>query len=402
MATQYKTIFYGGKTGISVAKADIAAIANEVGIYLHTNGMQSQGIKLPGLGDAQKLVTKAAGELKKALSSSNVKDLGFTPDLKIIGGIDAKGNLSATVSGLLPPPKPGKPPVNYDETVVIRKDWTKLETELKSETNVVVNMTKQNWHIIEPMVNKLVEKHNGDLDLVRADKVFKELLKKYEDGDDVINKAAANQAKKFKTVELTTEQADFGDMTTGTVVLAAHGSRADLPSGKTLGIALGKKSPEQIVELLTENKDKAKNLSKAFKGTVLLSGCFTAAGGVAPEGGYNYDTFAGKVWNLLKAKGINCKVSGMPGQARTSAEGDKSSVKPTEQKEYDRLKKEFNELVKAIDKLKPQLTSKNPKVLQLVNKKIKEMNEKLKTVNAEKESKVMKQLIMNYGLDPVR
>ena len=30
------------------------------------------------------------------------------------------------------------------------------------------------------------------------------------------------------------------------------------------------------------------------------------------------------------------------------------------------------------------------------------MNEKLKAVNAEKESKVMKQLIMNYGLDPVR
>lgn len=402
MAMQYKTIFYGGKTGISVAKADIASIATEVGSYLQTNGMQAQGIKLPGLGDAQKLVTKAAAELKKALSSSNIKDLGFTPDLKIIGGIDTKGDLSATVTGLLPPAKPGKPPVNYDQTVVIRKEWAKLETELKSEKNVVVNMTKQNWHIIEPAVTKLVEKHNGDMDLLKADKAFQALLKTYKDGDDVINKAAANQAKKFKTTEQTTDQADFGEMTTGTVVLAAHGSRADLPSGKTLGIALGKKTPDQIVELLTGNKDKAKNLSKAFKGTVLLSGCFTAAGGIAPEGDYNYDTFAGKVWALLKTKGINCKVSGMPGQARTNAEGDKSSVKPTEQKEYDRLKKEFGELVKAIDKLKPQLTSKDPKVLEVVNKKIKEMNEKLKTVNAEKEAKVMKQLIMNYGLDPVR
>ncbi len=399
---QYKNIFYGGKTGITVAKADIAAMAQEVGSYLQANGMQAQGIKLPGLGDAQKLVTKAAGELKKALSSSNVKDLGFTPDLKIIGGIDTKGDLSATVTGLLPPAKPGKPPVNYEETVVIRKEFTKLEKELQSGKNVVVNMTKKNWNIIGPAITKLVEKRNGDIDKVKADKVFTALLKEYNDGDDVINKAAANQAKKFKTTEPTTDQADFGDMTTGTVVLAAHGSRADLPSGKTLGIALGKKTPEQIVELLTGQKDKAKNLSKAFKGTVLLSGCFTAAGGIAPEGDYNYDTFAGKVWNLLKAKGINCKVSGMPGQARTSGDGDKSSAKPTEQKEYDKLKKEFNGPVVAIQNLEPQLKSKDPKVVTAVNKKIKEMNEKLKTVNAEKESKVMKQLIMNYGLDPVR
>lgn len=402
MAMQYKTIFYGGKTGISVAKADIASIASEVGSYLQGNGMQAQGIKLPGLGDAMKLVQKAAAELKKALRSSNVKDLGFTPDLKVVGGIDAKGNLSATVTGLLPPAKPGKPPVNYEETAVIRKDWGKLEDELKAEKNVVVNMTKQNWSIIAPQVDDLVKKHDGDIAAVRADKDFKALLKKYEDGDDVINKAAENQAKKFKTKEQTTTEADFGEMTTGTVVLAAHGSRADLPSGKTLGIKLGKKSPQEIVDLLTGNKDKAKNLSKDFKGTVLLSGCFTAAGGIAPEGDYDYDTFAGKVWTLLKAKGINCKVSGMPGQARTDAKGDKSSVMPTEQKEYDRLKKEFAELVKAIDKLKPKLESKDPKVVEVVNKKLKEMNEKLKAVHAEKESKVMKQLIMNYGLDPVR
>ena len=402
MATQYKTIFYGGKTGISVAKANIADIAKEMGIYLHTNGMQAQGINLPGLGDAQKLVTKAAGELKKALSTSTINNVGFSPDLKIIGGIDVNGNLSATVSGIMPSPKLGKPPVNYAETVVIRKDWTKLETELKSETNVVVNLTKQNWQIIETEVNKLVEQHKGDLALVRADAKFQKLLEKYEDGDDVINKAAANQAKKFNTVELNTDQADFGDMTTGTVVLAAHGSRADLPSGKTLGIALGKKSPEQIVELLTENNDKAKNLSKAFKGTVLLSGCFTAAGGIAPEGAYDYDTFAGKVWNLLKAKDIHCKVSGMPGQARTNAQGDKSSVKPTEQNEYDRLKKEFETLTKAINQLGPQLKLKNPIVVQTVNKKIMEMTKKLKTVKAEKELMVMKQLIMSYGLDPLR
>lgn len=402
MAMQYRTVFYGGKTGISVAKADIQSMTMEVAKYLQGKGLQAQGIKLPGMPAAMKMVADALKELKKALASSNVKDLGFTPDLVVIGGIDTKGNLSATVSGLLPPAKVGKPPVNYEQTEIIRKDWLGLEKELASETNVVVNLTKENITIIEKAVEALFKKHDGDVDAVKKDPLFKKLPDMYKGGDAVINKAAANQAKKFKTKELTTTDADFGEMTTGTVVLAAHGSRDQLPSGKTLGIALGKKTPEQIVELLTGNKDKKKNLSRDFTGTVLLSGCFTAAGGIAPEGNYDYDTFAGKVWKLLQAKGIKCKVSGLPGTAFTDAEGKKSSVKPTEQKAYDALKKEFAALEKAIEKLGPQLKSKDPKVLALVNKKIKEMNVRMKEIKAEKETKKMKELIMNYGLDPVR
>lgn len=403
MAMQYKKILYGGKGGIAVNKADIASVADAAGAYLKENGLQAQGIRLPGLTAAQKAVASASKDLKKALSSSNVKDLGFTPELKVVAGIDAKGDLSSTITGLLPPPKSGKPPVNYEETTVIRKDWKGLEAELAQDKNVVVNLTKKNWSIIEPKVDQLVKKHNGDVAKVKADPSFKALIKEYEDGDDVINKAVDNQAKKFKATPQDTDDADFGGIKSGTVVLAAHGSRDTLPSGKTIGIALGKKTPQQIVELLTEQKDPSKNLSKKFNGTVLLSGCFTAAGGIAPEGvKYDYDTFAGKVWNLLKAKGINCKVSGMPGQARTTAAGDKMSVKPTEQKKYDQLKKEYQTLQSAIKKLEPKLKAKDPKVVAVVNKQVTEMKKKLKAVGAEKESKVLNELIMSYGLDPVR
>ncbi len=401
MAMQYKKILYGGKDGIDVGKADISAIATEAGKYLKENGMQAQGIKLPGLGDATKLVTKAIADLKKASASSNVKELGFSPALKVVGGIDAKGNLSATVTGLMPPPKAGKPPVNYEETAVIRKDWAALEKELSSETNVVVNLTKDMGKV-EELLSQLAKKHGGDLKKMKADKTFNTMIEHYKNGDDIINKAAANQAKKFQTSELRTEDADFGEMTTGTVILAAHGSRIE-QKGVTLGTKLGKKSAEELVALLTEQKDKKKNLSKDFKGTVLLSGCFTAAGISEPAiDGYDYDTLAGKVWKLLKAKGINCKVSGMPGQARTDAKGDKSSVKPTEQAAYDKAKKEFETLQAAIKKLDPLLKSKDPKVLKVVNKQVADLNKKLKAAHAEKESKVLKELIMNYGLDPVR
>ncbi|WP_171175040.1 hypothetical protein [Ruegeria sp. HKCCD8929] len=402
MATQYKTIFLGAGGGVSVESADIAKVASELGTYLKKNGWQAQGIKLPGLSGAGTTIKKAAAVLAKSKNSSQIKDLGFTPDLKVVAGIDTSGHLSATITGLLPPSKEGAAPVNFDKTIVIRKDWTKLEAELASEENVVVNMTKKNMSIIEDALAKLVKKHDGDMKKVTKDKVYAALLAKFKGGDDVINRAAEKQAKKFKTTAVDTDQADFGNITTGTVVLAAHGSRVK-ESGITLGTKLGKKTPEQIVALLTEQTDKKKNLSKDFKGTVLLSGCFTAAGGIAPPGSnYDYDTFAGKVWRLLKAKGIKCKVSGMPGQARTGDDGNKSSVKPTEQDEYDALKKEFKELQAKLKKQDKKLKSKDPKTVKEANAAIKKLAPKLKQVRADKESKVMKELIMNYGLDPVR
>lgn len=401
MALQYKTILYGGKAGIDVGKADIMSIASEAGKYLQGKGMQAQGIKLPGLADASKLVTKAIADLKKASASSNVKDLGAAPALKVVGGIDAKGNLSATVTGKMPPAKAGKPPVDYEETAIIRKDWAGLEKELGAETNVVVNLTKDMGKV-EELLEALSNKHGGDLKKMKADKSFNTLIEKYKTGDDVINTAAANQAKKFKTTAVDTDEADFGELTTGTVILAAHGSRVT-EKGISLGTKLGKKSAEEIVALLTEQKDKKKNLSKSFKGTVLLSGCFTAAGLKAPFiEGYDYDTFAGKVWKLLKAKGINCKVSGLPGTGYTSEDGDKTSVKPNEQAEKDRLKKQIAAFESALEKLEPKLKTKDKKVLEVMNKQKKQLLKDIAVAKDKAAATKMKNLIMNYGLDPVR
>ena len=58
MAMQYKTIFIGSGGGVDVDKADVGGIATELGKYLKSNGMQAQGIKLPGLKKAQKVIGK--------------------------------------------------------------------------------------------------------------------------------------------------------------------------------------------------------------------------------------------------------------------------------------------------------------------------------------------------------
>lgn len=402
MAMQYKTIFYGKGGGVRVAEADIAKIAAEVGSYLKARKMQAQGIRLPGLKDAQKLMRKCAEVLEKARGSSQVKDLGFTPDLTVVAGIDTKGDLSATVTGLLPPSKAGKPPVTFEKTVVIRKGWLKLEEELAGDKNEVVNLTKKNLQIIEEALGKLVQKHGGDVKKVKADPLYAKLVDKYEGGDDVINRAAEKQAKLYKTPVHSTDEADFGQITTGTVALCAHGSREKI-NGVWLGTKLGKKTPEQIVELLTEQTDKKRNLSRKFKGTVLLSGCFTAAGGIAPPGEtYDYDTYAGKVWRLLKAKGITCKVVGQPGTASTNEDGSKNSVMPTKQDEKDAYKAEIKAFEAELKKLKAKFAKGDAKAKKDANKKAGEIYAKLKVAKDKSAQTWMKDLQANYGLDPLR
>ncbi|MDC0660515.1 hypothetical protein N6L27_21110 [Leisingera sp. SS27] len=402
MATQYKTIFLGSGGGENVASADIAKMAMAIGKYLKDKGMQAQGIKLPGLKKAQALVAKCAKVQQVAQNSSQVKDLGFTPELSVVGGIDTSGHLSICITGMLPPPKEGKPPVNFDKTEVIRKDWNKLEAELADETNVVVNLTKKNISIIEEALDKLVAKHDGDLKKVRKDKVYGVLLEKFKGGDKVINRAAEKQAAKYKTKTVNTDEADFGELTTGTVALCAHGSREKI-NGIWLGTKLGKKSPDQIVDLLTGNKDKKKNLSKSFKGTVLLSGCFTAAGGIAPPGDkYDYDTYAGKVWRLLKAKGINCKVVGQPGTASTNEDGSKNSVMPTKQDEKDAYKAEIKALEKELQKLEKKLKSGDKATKKSATKKAQTLYSKIKDARNKSALTWMKDLQVNYGLDPLR
>ncbi|MFL4472353.1 hypothetical protein ACERZ8_21645 [Tateyamaria armeniaca] len=285
---------------------------------------------------------------------------------------------------------------------MIRKGWTKLEAELSNETNVVVNLTKKNFQIIEAAADKLLAKHKGDVDAVYKDPVYKQLVDKYNDGDTrVINGAVAKQAKKFKVSAVDTTDADFGEVTTGTVILAAHGSRVK-EQGKTVGTKLGRKTPEQIVALLTEQSDKSKNLSKDFKGTVLLSGCFTAAGGVPPSDDYDYAPFAMKVWNLLKKKGIKCKVSGLPGTAFTNADGSKKSVAPTDQDDYDALNADIKAFEASLKKQDKKLKSKDKATVAAANKEVKRLNDLIKAKKDSKLTKRMKDLVGNFGLDPIR
>lgn len=343
--------------------SQISNIASELNTalekYCRDEGVKDpQGIKLTGMNDALKSVKEYQAELK-----------GTKDELAVRAGINDRGHLALAISGIVP--RKGKP-VKVDEEIVVRKDFTTLIDEIKKEANAVVNLQK---------------------------------------GDKVIDRAADRQAAKFGTTATTPDKADFGGISTGHVILAAHGSRVEV-SGTIIGAKLGKKTPAEIVSLLTENGDRKKNLSKDFSGTVWLSGCFTASGGIAPPGAdYDYESFARTVWELLKRKGYaKATVKGQPGIARTDAAGDKSSVTPTGQKDYDRLKKEHAALQKDIDaagkaldllekahKAKGTSMGDDPKV-GILSKKIAEMMGEANRIDAEKESHVLKGLVATYGL----
>jgi len=342
--------------------SEVANIASELntalGKFCKDNGVSDpQGIKLPGLGDALKSVKAYKEELA-----------GSKNDLALRAGINEKGHLVLTFAGILQ--RKGKP-VKIDDEVIIRKDFGSLIEQLRNETNAVVNL---------------------------------------QAGDSIIDRAALNQAKKFDTTVQEPDNADFGDITTGNVILAAHGGRKEI-NGTIIGVGLGKRSAAEIVDLLTTG-DKKKRLHPEFSGTVWLSGCFTASGGIAPPGvDYDYESFARSVWELLKSKGYKkVTVKGQPGIARTDSEGEKSSVTPTGQKDYDRLKKELATLQKNLDGATTALDllakqhqaagtslASDPKVEQL-SKMIVAMEGEAKRIGAEKESHVIQKLVVTYGL----
>src|SRR5207245_227700 len=98
-------------------------------------------------------------------------------------------------------------------------------------------------------------------------------------GDATIDKAAEAQAKKFglNAAQKSRDNIDVGGIKVGTVVLAAHGTPVQVGLDHVIGSHLGQKTAAQIVALLTESADEKKRLSPKFHGTILLSGCFTAA-----------------------------------------------------------------------------------------------------------------------------
>jgi hypothetical protein len=337
--------------------------------YLDKEGIaEKQGIMLPGLSKASQMVLKAK------------KDAGKN-ELAVKGGLDTSGNLIVSVTGILPK-KSGSGAEKYEKSEVVRAGFKKLLEEMKSEENVVVNMTKISESEAESQLDSLYEKY-GTKDAVEASKEFKDLLAKYN-GDKVINRASEKQAIKYKTTAKNLDEADFGNISTGTVVLAAHGG-AVAASGTVMGVSLGKKSPDDILKLLTGNTDKNKNLSKKFSGTVLLSGCFTAAGSGAIPEGYDYSTFAGQVLNLLRQKGYTkCNVKGMPGPSITKDSGDKSARHAMT---TDKGAEAFLQQLKAIEKAYADLLASHggDKQKAGADPKYASMNEKWKKLKADRE-----------------
>ncbi len=357
-----KTFIYPSKgsnkpKNLSDVKNIAAELNTAIVAYCKDEGvLDLQGIKLPGLPEALTTISDYQKEIK-----------GTSNELSVRAGIDDKGNLAMTVSGILP--RKGKP-AKIDDTVVIRKDFASVVTESQNQANSVVNL---------------------------------------QTGDKVIDKAAKAQAKKFGTTVEEPDDAEFGDLTTGYVILAAHGSRLEV-NGTIIGTKLGKRTPQQIVDLLTSG-DKKKRLSKDFSGTVWLSGCFTAAGGIAPPGSdYDYESFARSVWELLKKQGYkNASVKGQPGTAYTDSEGEKSSTTPTGQKDNDKIKKQLAQIQTqlektetALEKLKKDFPDDgerraNPAYVKqfiLLN----ELKKITETLKAEKQTNIIKGLVATYGV----
>ncbi len=142
-------------------------------------------------------------------------------------------------------------------------------------------------------------------------------------GDKIIDGAAKAQADKFGTSVKSEADMDLGDLT-GDLVLCAHGTPKVLP-GRVIGTKLGGKTADDIVAMLTADKDKSKRIGKDYRGTITLSGCFTASGG--PEADRQDDVFAKKVLDALVKKGYKkVTVVGMPGPSWTARDpGDKDS-----------------------------------------------------------------------------
>jgi hypothetical protein len=209
----------------------------------------------------------AAGKLK-----SNVQ---------VSGGIDKAGNLVIAAVDA--------EPNNFSKSAIVRKEFVQKVIKLfRKQKNVVAN--------IQP------------------------------DDDELIKRNAERQAAKYRTTVQKGDAVDVGGIKFGTIVLAAHGGRAAV-SGTIIGTDLGQKSPAQIVALLTENQDEKKRLNPKFKGTIILSGCFTAAGNQVVPKGYDYSIFAGKVKQLLDKKGYqNYLIKGMAGPSRTTDSGDKQVI----------------------------------------------------------------------------
>ena len=158
-----------------------------------------------------------------------VKEAGKN-ELTVKGGIDGKGDLVVSISGILPDSK-GKG-VAYDKSTIVRPGFSKVIETMRNESNALVSLEK---------------------------------------GDAVVDASTDRQEKGLGIKAQLPGSTDFGQIKTGNVTSTAHGTPVKV-SGVLLGQKLGNRTPEQIVTLLIENRDPKKALSKEFAGTVVLSG----------------------------------------------------------------------------------------------------------------------------------
>lgn len=139
--------------------------------------------------------------------------------------------------------------------------------------------------------------------------------------DTIIEDAVRDKGAKLGVTP--SQDPDYGEIT-GDIVLIAHGAPSVMPSGRIAGVELGERKPEQIVAMLTSNKDPKKRIGKGFTGTLTLCGCFTASGG--PEANRRDDPYAMKVLQLFRKKGYSkISVVGYPGATITDEENSSDS-----------------------------------------------------------------------------
>ncbi len=218
----------------------------------------------------------------------------------------------------------------------------------------------------------LVKGYNGI-----KDKLVKETAAviSLDPDDKVIGPAGKAQADKFGTKVMTKDDYEFGELT-GNIILCAHGTPDATPSGRLIASKLGKKTPKDIVKLLTGSKDPKQRIGKDYSGKIFLSGCFTASGG--PEGSKQDDPFAKKVWDLLKGAGYTkASVVGMPGPSITARnDGDTDSWDKDNPKAMKRGDKHVVTNMRTVEDYK-----KNAKLEKAVSAAIKDYNDSVDAHN---------------------
>lgn len=258
MAKTLKPIIYGAKKDITLEKYNVGKLLEAITYDLEEDGVKGvQGLVVKG-NDATSLVNDAKKSKKPA-------------EPYVIAGSDGKDMYFQIRCGK---------DTKFVEEVKIVSGYESLKEELKKKSNAVIN--------IDP---------GGD--------------------KGIVNSAKAQGERLGTTPKDKVDDADIGTIS-GHIMLIAHGTPKTLP-GRVIGTKLGRKTPQQIVDMLTGSDDKAKRIGKDYADKIYLAGCFTASGGPESELNKQDDPFAKQVLDLLRNKGYKkLSVVGYPGATTTT------------------------------------------------------------------------------------